>query len=142
MAVVRKHKLEYTEHFDFLLLGIVSAENDYRFIWQINKKLGFEFEKTQSHKVKVKGTETEPEFSHYVFEHDGLYLLFRLIGNKSPDGVLIEELKNIDYLLIVQGEMTESYIRDLISGLKAIEQIQGVFRIDPISLKNREKLLI
>jgi hypothetical protein len=142
MAALRKHKLEYAERFDFLLLGMSSTENDYRLIWQINKQLGFEFIKTDNHKIKAKGSLPELEFSHYIFEHEDLYLVFRIISNKSPDGVLMEELKNIDFLLIVQGKIEDANINELVSGLKSIEHIQAVFRIDPSGLKSRERLLV
>ena len=138
---VRKHKLEYKERFDFLLLGLVSAENDYRLIWQINQFLDYGFEKTVNHKILAKGIQAEQEFSQFVYEHDGLCLFFRLLSNKSIHGVLIEELKNIDYLLMVQGEMNESFIMSFIAGLKKVENIQAVFRIDPLTLKSRDKLL-
>lgn len=139
---IRKHKLEYTEDFNFLLLGLVSSENDYRLIWTVNQQLGFAFEKTGNHKVPGRSGQMELEFSHYIYENEDLFLLYRIIANKSEEGVLLEELKNIDYLMVVQGEFTDLYIKDLISGLKSMEHIQAVFRINPTSLKNRERLLI
>jgi hypothetical protein len=54
----------------------------------------------------------------------------------------MEELKNIDFLLIVQGKIEDANINELVSGLKSIEHIQAVFRIDPSGLKSRERLLV
>jgi hypothetical protein len=139
--IQKKHKLEYTEKFDFLLLGLVSTENDYRLIWTINNALNFAFEKTDNHVVLGKDDKAELEFSYYTFDNEDTFLYYRLLSNRTESGILMEELKNIDYLLIIQGDISESYIKGLISDLKNVEQIQGVFRISPGSLKNRERLI-
>lgn len=139
---VKKHRLQYTEKYDFLLLGISSAENDYRLIWNINQHLGLAFVKTDNHKVMGKDGKKEYEFSNYRYEDEDTFLNYRFIANKSDEGPLIDELKNIDYLLVVQGDYTASFTKDLVSGLKNIEHVNGVFRIDPESLKYPEKLLV
>jgi hypothetical protein len=138
---IRKHKLGYTEDFDFLLLGLASTENDYRLIWKINQTFNFTFERCENHKVLSKDGEKELGFSHYTFNDENTLLFYRLLSNKTEKGVLLEELKNIDYLLIVHGEFQDSFITGLIANLKSVEHIQGVFHISPASLKSRERLL-
>jgi hypothetical protein len=138
----KKHKLEYTEDFNFLLLGLSSNENDYRLIWKINNSFNFNFERGDNHSVISNNGEAELEFSNYTYDDQDSFLFYRLLANKTDKGVLIEELKNIDYLLIVQGEFSESFVTGLISNLKKTENIHGVFRIPPANLKNRERLLL
>ena len=136
----KKHKLEYKEKFDFLLIGLTSNENDYRLAWKLNNSLKYNFEKTENHQVRLSGG-VEIEFPHFIFENQETMLFYRLLGNKNERGVLLEELKNIDFLLTVQGEFDELFISGFITNLKKIDTIHGVFRISPASLKNRERLL-
>lgn len=138
---IRKHKLGYTEDFNFLLLGLASTENDYRLIWKFNQTFNFEFERTENHKVISKNSEVEIGFSHYTYDDENTCLLYRFLSNKTDGGVLMEELKNIDYFLIVQGEFSETFVTSLITNLKSVEHIQAVFQISPASLKSRERLL-
>ena len=138
---IRKHKLGYTEEFDFLLLGLVSAENDYRLIWKFNQTFNFGFERAENHKVISKNGEAEIGFSHYTYEDENTCLLYRFLSNKTDGGILMEELKNIDYFVIVQGDFSETYITSLVTNLKSVEHIQAVFQISPASLKSRERLL-
>lgn len=138
---IKRHKLGYTEDFDFLLLGIASTENDYRLIWKINKTFNFSFERAGNHKVPAKNEKNELEFSHYTFEDEDTSIFYRILANKSEKGVLLEELKNIDYLLIITGGFSETLVTSLIKKLKNTEHIQGIFRLSPASLKNRERLL-
>ena len=138
---IKRHKLGYTEDFDFLLLGLASTENDYRLIWKINKTFNFSFGKAGNHNITAKKEENELEFSHYTYDDEDTFIFYRLLANKSDQGVLLEELKNIDYLLIITGEFSDTFVANMIAKLKNIEHIQGVFRILPASLKNRERLL-
>ena len=138
---LRKHKLEYKEIFDFLLFGLSSHENDYRLVWKINQEFSFNFERGQNHKLISKKTGSEIEFTLYSYDDEDTFYLYYLIANKSDKGVLIEELKNIDYLVLIQGEFTEAFSNSFQNRLKKIENIQGVFKIDPSTLKNRENLV-
>ena len=137
----RKHKLEYKEDFDFLLLGLASNENDYRLIWRINNVFNYSFERSDNLRVVISNSE-EMEFSHYTYDDENTFLYYRIMSNKCDKGVLIEELKNIDYLLIIQGDFSESFVTGFVSKMKKIENIHGVFRISPANLKNKERLLI
>ena len=111
------------------------------FIWKINQAFNFAFERSENHKVLSKNGEKELGFSHYTFNDEDTFLFYRLLSNKTDKGVLLEELKNIDYLFIVQGEFQESFVTGLIANLKSVEHIQGVFHISPASLKSRDRLL-
>jgi hypothetical protein len=138
---IRRHKLEYKENFDFLLFGLSSHENDYRLVWKINQAFSFNFERGKSHKIISKKTSREIEFSIYSYDDEDTFYLYHFIANKSDEGVLLEELKNIDYLFMIQGEFTEAFSNGIQNRLKKIESVQGVFKIDPSSLKNRENLV-
>ena len=138
---LKRHKLGYTDNFDFLLLGLASSENDYRLIWKINKTFNFSFEKAGNHKIPAKNEVNELEFSHFTYDDEDTFIFYRFLANKSDKGALLEELKNIDYLLIISGEFSDTFVANMIAKLKSIEHIQGVFRILPASLKNRERLL-
>jgi hypothetical protein len=138
---LRRHKLEYKEEFDFLLFGLSSHENDYRLVWKINQDFSFNFERGKNHKIISKKTGRELEFAMYSYDDEDTFYLYYLIANKSDQGVMLEELKNIDYLIMIQGDFTEAFSNGFQNRLKKIESIQGVFKIDPSSLKNKENLV-
>jgi hypothetical protein len=138
---LQRHKLAYRESFDFLLFGLSSHENDYRLVWKINQDFSFNFERGKSHKIISKKNGEELEFPLYSYDDEDTFYLYYFIANKSEHGVLLEELKNIDYLILVQGEFTDAFSNGFHNRLKKVETIQGVFKIDPSSLKNRENLV-
>ncbi len=138
---LRRHKLEYKESFDFLLYGLSSHENDYRLAWKINQEFSLNFERGNNLHIPSKKADQTIEFALYSYDDEDTFYMYYLIANKSDQGVLLEELKNIDYLIIVQGEFTEAFSNGFQNRLKKIESVQGVFKIDPSGLKNRDKLV-
>lgn len=119
----------------FKLLGISSHENDYRLSWALNSKLGLKFSKTDNLNVPtVRNTESR-SFSVFQSVDEDRLLKMNLISNRCPDGFLIREMKNIDFLLQIFGEISKSEIERVIIKLKAIEFVSMVFEIEPGKLK-------
>ena len=136
----KKHKLTFQLDFNFFLLGISSSENDYRLSWEMNKKLEICLRKGTDHVIKRK--EIEQVFLVYTFYNEAVYLHYSLIANKSENGFLIEELRNIDYFLQIHGDLTDNQQQQIISSIKTIKGVFGVFKLDINTLKSKNKLII
>ena len=140
MGKKKKHKLTFQPDFSFFLLGISSSENDYRLSWKMNKKLEISLQKGTDHVIKRK--EIEQGFLVYTFYNEEVYLQYFLIANKSENGFLIEELRNIDYFLQIHGDLTDNQQQQIISSVKNIKGVFGVFKLDINTLKSKNKLII
>ncbi len=136
----KKHKLTFQLDFNFFLLGISSSENDYRLSWEINKKLKISLRKSTDHVIKRE--EIEQAFSVYTFSDEEVYLRYFLIANKSENGYLIEELRNMDYFLQIHGDITDKQQEQIISYARNIKGITGVFNLDINTMKSKNKLII
>lgn len=136
----KKHKLTFQLDFNFFLLGISSSENDYRLSWEINKKLKISLRKSTDHVIKRE--EIEQAFSVYTFSDEEVYLQYFLIANKSENGYLIEELRNMDYFLQIHGDITDKQQEQIISYARNIKGITGVFNLDINTMKSKNKLII
>ena len=134
------HKLTFQLDFNFFLLGISSSENDYRLSWEMNKKLKISLRKGADHVIKRK--EIEQVFLVYAFSDEETYLQYFLIANKSENGFLIEELRNIDYFLQIHGDITDKQQKQIISSVKNIKGVIGIFKLDINTLKSKNKLII
>ncbi|MGW8316235.1 MAG: IPExxxVDY family protein, partial [Bacteroidales bacterium] len=102
---IKKHKLEVAMEEDFCLLGVVSDEPDYRLCWMINRQLGMEFEKTDDIKLRHLKYQEEQQFSLFLFEDEETMVTYRIIKNRADVGHFLDELKNLDYLIHIQGEV-------------------------------------
>jgi len=137
----KSHKLSLDPGFDFILLGIVTAEDDYRLSWIFNHKLATGFVKTDNLVMKEPREGILKEFSVFCHEDEGRHIRYNLISNKSSNGYLLNELRTLDFLLQIYGLSDEKIITSLISAVRSIPSISAVFRIDPAQVKSAEKLL-
>lgn len=138
---IRRHKLEYKEDFGFLLFGISTPETDYRIVWKLNQDFSLNLVRGDNHTSLSRKTGQLLEFPFYSYDDEDTFYLYHLLGNKSGEGFLIEELRNIDYFLIIRGDFTEAFSNGVFNRLRKTENIQAVFKIEPESLKSRENLL-
>ncbi len=137
----KKVRLNYQDLLDVHLLGIASYEKDYRLIWHISNALGLTFTRTANLKLYNPKTNTDQEFINYRYRDEDRYLTYRFLSNRSGEGFLLGELKNIDYLILVEGEVDEGFISNLRTSLTNLENVQGVFTIKPGDLKNWQRLV-
>jgi len=134
------HKLSTKAEPTFILFGISSHENDYRISWALNEHLGFHFKKAENHKLLNQRLNEIQEFSTYQYAQNDSSNTYRLISNRCDNGFLIEELKNIDFLLLIEEKESTISLSDLTAKIKSIPFVAAVFPIELTSLKSRKKL--
>ncbi len=137
----KAHKLSYKSENDSVLIGISSQEYDYRICWAINQDLGTNFIKTENLKIVNHKFNVTQEFSLYIYDNEESQNKYHLIANKCDNGYYIPELKNIDYFLQIFGDISDGFKNDLVTKLKSIDIIKGVFVIDPDVLKSKDRLM-
>lgn len=139
--MVKKIKLDYSPEYDFLVIAIVSFEKDYKLVWDINNSLAFDFARTDDYLAYHKKRKLDQEFSSFIFSDEKEYIDYRIITNKSDQGYLLEELKNIDYIVLIKGDFEESYDRKFLSKLQNLKSVQSAFLLDLNKLKAKERLI-
>jgi hypothetical protein len=125
---------------DIYLLGISSHENDYRISWAMNSLLGLKLTKSENHKSLNKRLGELQEFSVYKSESDEFSPIFKLISNRCDNGFLLEDLKNIDFLFLVEHLDNSINTNDLSQQIKSIPFISAVFPLQYASLKHSNRL--
>jgi len=140
-AVMKTKKLKYTPEFNFNLLGISSAVDDYKLSWHLSEIFGVEFKRSPDLEIIDSRFSDFQIFSIYETEDENLGNRIKIVSNKGAAGFLIDELKNIDYFIIIYDCENKDFLDKLIVKLKSISGISAVFRLNPENLKSREKLL-
>ncbi len=117
----KKLLLDFEEEIEYSIIGISSQLKDYRLIFYLNKLAGFDFKRVESFVFTLKGEEFI--YSLYVYlDYDNMRN-FYLISNQTNSVKLIKEFKHFDYLLIMDGEIEEKFLKEL---SKRIKSISGV----------------
>ena len=127
---------------DFCLLGLVTDEPDYKLCWRINQALGLAFEKLDDLKLFHKRLVTEQLFSIFAYYDDAAMLTYRIIKNRSDHGHFLDELKNLDFLVHIQGELAEEKIQEFIKRTATLTGVRMCVPVDLKRIRDRERLLL
>lgn len=131
-------KLDILNDFNFRLIGIVSSEPIYRLGWLINEAAGIGLTEKEKLNLVHHKSQTEQQFDLWMFNDSNQNALYELVQNKSENGILIEEQKQMDYFLKISGTVD---VNELKSKLKSIQGINLAIELSPGSLKSKNRLI-
>jgi hypothetical protein len=141
MIKPKKHILTFDQTYDFEMIGICSHHNDYRLAWGLNEKINIQLIKVDEDYVVAskKGVQLS-NHSMYEFKDPENLIEYYLIKNKNQGKFLIPEKPSIDYFLFL-FENHEWDVEDLVSELREIPSILGVFIFNPEEFTSTENLV-
>ena len=133
---ITRVKLDIDQNNEFILLGLVSAEPDYKLSLSLNNKFSISLKNISP--LRLSGEDkSEHTFSRFSNNDDRQDLIFVLVSNRSDKNYLLSKLKNIDYLLQIQIAEKEANLTLITSYLREIDTITAVFNINMNTLKDK-----
>lgn len=150
------HSLDLVD--DYNLIGIHCSEEDYKLAYLLNKHLNTKFSKSD---YSLDFENKNAAFPIFEFVDEKNQLSKYLIPNKFTDATsenigrnlfseeevfstttyLINEKKNIDYFIKIEGEISQLEILNTIERLNKINQIVTSYSINPTKLKSKDFLI-
>lgn len=132
MTITQKNKkiqLNFDGIEDTILLGIVSAEPDYKLSLAINKRFRISLKSSAS--VKIPDiTGNEVTFSRFSYTSSAAEISYILTSNRSEKSFLLKKLRNIDYIFHVCNPPQGTDNKFFITAFREIEHVNAVFNID------------
>lgn len=139
MASTKKHDLGFSFEYNFLLYGIVSTEKPYRLAWFINKIYPYVFTRINNYDLTL--PKATPSFARYHFSHEENHTKYDLLANKDEATFLLQELKQFDYLMVINGAIDFFNEEEFKQSMNEIAAIQMAYPIDVNTLKFKHNLL-
>lgn len=139
---IKKHKLEMAIEEDFCLLGVIADEPDYKFCWMINRELEINFEKLEDLDLYHPKLNVDQQFSIFAFDDEEAMVTYRIIKNRSDQGYFLDELKNLDFLVHIQGEIYQDQIGTFMQSVNTIPAVLMCVPVDLARLRNKERLFL
>jgi hypothetical protein len=128
---------------DTALIGIACALPAYRFCWLINQKLDMNFvREPESDLVSQTSASKMQYFSIYQYHlplQGGKHSIYKL---KSEKEALLPEVKQLDYLWMIQTTTPEADAELIIQHLRNLTDIQLAQILSPDKIKNLGHLLL
>ncbi|MFP4619965.1 MAG: IPExxxVDY family protein [Bacteroidales bacterium] len=140
MKKKKVHKLQNFYPEDFHIICIASHQNDYRLSWALNEQLNLRLRKDQDLTVEGKKSDTVKRFTRYSYDFDDRSVRYHLIANKNSQGFLFSDMKNIDFLLKIEGDMDEESVSFLLKGIRNIDFVIIAFRMENLREKHKKML--
>jgi hypothetical protein len=131
---VTRVKLNVEQNNDYILLGLVSSEPDYKLSLSLNKKFRISL-KTIPPVFLTGNNRTDLTFSRFSNNDRSSDQRFTLISNRCGKFFLLDKLKNIDYLLQISD--SEADLNLITSNLREIDAITAVFNISFNTIKDK-----
>jgi hypothetical protein len=126
--------------FSGVLLGIASQVKEYQLCWHLNKILHFNLQRGEDVEIINKKKNKTSVFSFFRFEDDLDKKITYVVANKHHGEYLIPEVKQVDYLLLIRGELSLVQQENLVLQLKNIPIIQLVILLEYGRLRSRNNL--
>jgi hypothetical protein len=138
---VNRTTLKYELDLDFVLLAITTPLKDYKLCYQINKQLSVNFCRISELELVFNGDENPLVFSRYYYEDSQTETVYYVLANKGIYGLLIPEMRNVDYFLLIKNYIDKEDLQYLITGINKIADVLVAVEIEPKKLKSKENLI-
>lgn len=118
-----------TENFfdDTRLLGIMVSAKSYRFCWQLNNMLGYNFRLNTDIEIHLRKKGRQYYFPVYQYAVHGSYLNHYIYHNQYDGEYLLPEFKHMDFLWLIKGDcIPDAQCKELIQSVKNMNGVQLV----------------
>jgi hypothetical protein len=127
---------------DTAMIGIVTAMQGYRLCWMLNKYFDINFIRDPEQTILLQKKEHSFYFPVYRYDmanSSHKYVLYKL---KNGNETLLPEVKQLDYLWLVQTANPEDDAWQLSRNIKNISDIQLSQILEAEQLKNIKNLIV
>lgn len=122
---------------DVHVIAISSHVNDYRLCWALNRSLGLELVRRRNNAAEDGPPASLPAFDHVDPEAGAC---ITLVGNHTPEGVLVAGQRQADYFLLLDEEGPWRP-EEALDGVRRADFVLAAYPLDIRNIKGAYKLL-
>jgi len=104
----------------YSVVGLSTSLRDYRLCFLLNKLSGFTFTRTEDLEIRTGDSDQLRSYSLFTCIREEEFTTYFLLTNRGQDSYLLPALKQVDFLLIIEGPVTGSQKKGLITRLREI----------------------
>ena len=125
----------------YTMIGISCHLMDYRFLHMLNKELGSGFSREEDLVINSPVTKEEVTYSLFSYRDEDHRNSFYLISNYSEDHLLIQEFRNTDFIMLIEGDFKKQRKDALLMAIRKISSVLTAFEINIRDIKTLESFL-
>jgi hypothetical protein len=81
-------------------------------------------------------------FSYYSCHDEDHFNVFHLLGNRGQEAILLPDLKQTDFLLLLEGPLKKVRKDKILGKIKGIQSVLTAFEVRPETVRNFNQVLI
>jgi hypothetical protein len=124
------------------LLGIMVSAKSYRFCWQLNNMLGYNFRLNTDLEIHLQKKGRHyffPVYQHTVYNS---FLNHYIYHNQYDGEYLLPEFRHMDFLWLIKGDcIPDEDCHELIHSVKSINGVQLITELTNEQIKNKGNLV-
>ncbi len=132
-----KQRINTTPTFEFPVWGLVTSSSPHKVCYHLNKCLHIDL--AWEKEIFLDNT-LYVNLYKYISDID--FFTIELVQNKNGNTLFIPELRNIDYFLLIRGELEMIDVDTFIKYIQTIDAIQNVISLPVKKIKSRNNFLI
>ena len=121
---------------DTRLLGIVAPMEHYRFCWQLNHLLNFDFRINNQIEIQLHKKDRKYFFPIYQYGQQGGTIKHYLYSNQDDGEYLLPEFRHLDFLWLMKDDIMKDE-----EVIKTIPVVQLVTELTNEKIKNKQHLV-
>lgn len=133
-------KTDSKEVYDFMLFGIISQHHDYRLCFEMNRVMSLSLERAADLEISLNKGKDKIKTTRFEYK-DGFGNEYFVLSNKTSNGLLIPEYKNIDYFFMVREPVAVHDKSQLEKKLRSIPIVLGAYHLEPEKIKTGERFI-
>jgi hypothetical protein len=125
----------------YTLAGISCHQKDYRLAFLLNESLRIRLTRLDDMPYLAPGAKEPVLYSLYRWRDEDQYNTYYLLTNRSDESLLIPQVKQADFLMLIEGPFKRKQQDDLLSRLRKVPNVLTAFPISFSAVKNYESIL-
>lgn len=125
----------------YSMAGISCHLRDYRLSYMLNQHLGFRLVRMDDLPFLQPGAKEPAPFTLFRWIDEERQNTYYLLANRSDEALLLQKVKQADFILLVEGPFSKKQEEDLLSRLRSVPNVLTAFSIPFSSVKNYEAIL-
>ena len=127
---------------DTRLLGIVAPLEQYRFCWQLNHLLNFDFRINNQIEIQLNKKDRKYFFPIYQYGQQAGTIQHYLYSNQDDGEYLLPEFRHLDFLWLMKDDvMKDEELNNFIAIIKTIPVVQLVTELTNEKIKHKQHLV-
>lgn len=110
--------------------------------WFLNNILHKALKKTEDHLLNDDKNRRVMSFSKYYYEEAITKTAFYLLENKHEIDCLLPEMKELDYLLMINGDYYKSRKSEIVKKIRSLDEVQTAVILKPSEIKSKNNLIM